>query len=280
MKPYQLGLYEKAMRDSLTWKEKLQCAKDCGYDYVEMCIDANEEKIKRIYMCDRERNKLVNTMFEVGLSIRSMSVSALTKFALGDSKAEIRNRGVEIMEKSIILSADLGIRTVMIPGYDIYFGESTIETKKYFFENILKGTEIAAKEGVLLGFETMENEFMNTTGKGMKYVSMVGSPYLNIYPDSGNVTNAAVLHRHDVCEDLILGKGKVISLHLKESKPNIFREVPFGTGHVDFERIIKTAWEIGVRRYVTELWDVGLDSWREDICFANRSICSILDKQQ
>ena len=279
MKAYEIGLYEKAMRNSLDWREKLECAKECGYDYVEMTIDASEEKIARVYSSQEERLELVKTMFEAGLPIRSMSVSALTKFAIGDPDDAKRNRGVEILNKSIELAADLGIRVVMVPGYDIYFGESTLETKRLFLENIKKATEYAAACGVVLGFETMENEFMNTVGKAMKYVSLVDSPYLKIYPDCGNITNAAVLHSHDVCEDLSLGKNNVVALHLKESKPGIFREVPYFTGHVPFEGLIETAWKLGVRRYVTELWDVGLDSWKEDIKFANKSMRALLDKQ-
>ena len=108
---------------------------------------------------------------------------------------------------------------------------------------------------------------------------MVDSAYLKIYPDSGNIMNAAVADQHDVCEDLSLGKGKLIALHLKESKPGIFREVPYLTGHVPFEKIIHTAWGLGVRRFVTELWDVGQDSWKEDICFANQSMRKLLDQE-
>ena len=98
-------------------------------------------------------------------------------------------------------------------------------------------------------------------------------------PDAGNITNAAVENQHDVCEDLSLGKGKLIALHLKETKPGIFREVPFLTGHVQFEKIINTAWSLGVRRYVTELWDVGKENWKEDICFANQSMRTLLDRE-
>lgn len=279
MRAYEIGLYEKAVRDSLGWYKKLECAKKCGYDYYEISIDASEQKISRIYMSLQERLELVQIMYEVGLPIRSMSVSALTKYALGDSDDNIRGRGVEILEKSIELAADLGIRTVMVPGYDIYYGESTLETKRMFLENIKKAAEMAECTGVLLGFETMENEFMNTVAKAMKYVSMVGSSYLKVYPDAGNITNAAVLHKHDVCEDLFLGKGHLIALHLKETKPGIYREVPFFTGHVDFENVIRTAWDAGVRRYVTELWDVGQDTWMDDISFANQSMRKILDKQ-
>lgn len=280
MKKYEIGLYEKAMRNTLTWKEKLQCAKECGYDYLEISIDATEEKINRIYMDTEEKREIMEAIFDTGIPIGSMSVSALTKYALGDPDQAVRDRGMEIAEKSIQLSSALGVRTVMIPGYDIYYGESTIETKRYFLENIRKIAEIAEREGILVGFETMENNFMNTTGKAVQYVNMVDSAYLKIYPDAGNITNAAVANRHDVCEDLSLGKGKLIALHLKETKPDVYREVPFLTGHVEFERIINTAWKLGVRRYVTELWDVGQPQWKEDICFANRSMKRLLNATQ
>lgn len=280
MKKYEIGLYEKAIRNTLTWKEKLQCAKECGYDYLEISIDATEEKINRIYMDTEEKKEIMEAIFDTGIPIGSMSVSALTKYALGDPDQAVRSRGMEIAEKSIQLASALGVRTVMIPGYDIYYGESTIETKRYFLENIRKIAEIAEREGILVGFETMENNFMNTTGKAVQYVNMVDSAYLKIYPDAGNITNAAVANRHDVCEDLSLGKGKLIALHLKETKPDVYREVPFLTGHVEFERIINTAWELGVRRYVTELWDVGQPQWKEDICFANRSMKRLLNAAQ
>ena len=279
MKEYEIGLYEKAIRSSLSWREKLICARECGYDYLEMCIDATEERIGRIHMSSKERLELLELMYETKLPIRSMSVSALTKYALGDPDEAIRGRGMDILEGSIRLAADLGIRTVMIPGYDIYFGESTLQTKHLFLENIRLAAKMAEKEGVLLGFETMENDFMNTIEKAMKYVKLVDSSYLKVYPDAGNITNAGVKLQQDVCEDMLLGKGNLIALHLKETRPGVFREVPFLTGHVDFEAIIQTAWSMGVRRYVTELWDVGQDSWKEDILFANQSMRQLLDKQ-
>lgn len=279
MKRYEIGLYEKAMRNTLSWAEKLKCAKECGYDYLEICIDATDEKINRIFMDADEKKNIMDAVFTVGLPIGSMSVSALTKYALGDPNIQIRKRAMQIVEKAMELAVDLGVRTVMIPGYDIYFGESTIDTKRYFLENVKKIAEIAEREGILVGFETMENNFMNTTGKAVQYVNMVDSAYLKIYPDAGNITNAAVENQHDVCEDLALGKGKLIALHLKETKPGIYREVPFFTGHVQFEKIIDTAWDLGVRRYVTELWDVGKENWREDICFANQSMRTILDRR-
>ena len=265
MKPYRIGLYEKAMPGGLTWKEMLTAAKEAGFDWVEISIDATEERISRVYMSAEERKELINTMMEVGLPIHTMNLSALTKYALGDPDEKIRNRGMDIVTHAIDLAVDLGVRVFMIPGYDIYFGESTVETKALFLENIKKLTKVAEAAGLIVAFETMENEFMNTTGKGMKYINLVNSPYLKMYPDIGNMTNAAVLHKHDVLEDLELGRGQIAALHLKETKPGHFREIPYGTGHVDFASAIKKSYELGIRMFVTEFWYVGAEDWKKDL---------------
>ena len=39
MKQYAIGLYEKAMPPTLSWREKLAFAKEAGYDFVEISID-------------------------------------------------------------------------------------------------------------------------------------------------------------------------------------------------------------------------------------------------
>ena len=101
------------------------------------------------------------------------------------------------MEKAIRLAEDLGIRIIQLAGYDVYYEEGSEETRERFEENLKKAVEMAAKAGVMMGFETMETEFMNTVEKAMVYVNRVNSPYLNVYPDLGNVTNAAVTYGTD-----------------------------------------------------------------------------------
>ncbi len=279
MKAYALGLYEKAMPSALSWREKLETAKEAGYDYVELSIDDSEEKIGRLDMPKEERLELVRTMYEVGVPIRTMCVSALTKYSMGNDKPDYEKRGMEILEKSIQFADDIGVRVVMIPGYDVYYEPSTLETKQRYLKNLRIGAEMAEKAGVILGLETMENEFMNTVEKAMKYVVLCGSNYLKIYPDLGNLTNAAKLYQTDVLEDMELGRGNITSLHLKETLPGRYREVPYGTGHVDFEAAIEKAWEMGIRRYVTEFWYKGSENWKEDLRFAHSMMTGLLDKE-
>lgn len=279
MKAYALGLYEKAMPSDISWREKLEAAKEAGYDYVELSIDATEEKIGRLDMPKEERLALVELMYEVGMPIRTMCVSALTKYSMGNDKPDYEARAMEILEKSIRFAEDIGVRVVMIPGYDVYYEPSTVETKRRYLKNLKRGAEMAERAGVILGLETMENEFMNTVEKAMKYVTLCGSYYLKVYPDLGNMTNAAVQYQSDVLEDLELGRGNITSLHLKETLPGRYREVPYGTGHVNFEAAIEKAWEMGIRRYVTEFWYLGAENWREDLHSAHDMMAGILDRQ-
>ena len=276
---YTLGLYEKAMPAELSWKEKLEAAKEAGFDFVEISIDETDAKLARLEMTKEERLALLGVMKETQVPIRSMCLSGHRKYPLGSSDPAVRARSLEIMEKAIGLAEDLGVRIIQLAGYDVYYEESTEETRAYFLENLKKATEMAARAGVLLGFETMETEFMNTVEKSMKYVDMVSSVYLNVYPDIGNITNAAKTYGTDVLDDLRTGRGHLVAMHLKETKPGLFREIPFGEGHVDFESAIRTAWELGIRRYVTEFWYTGNPAWKEDLLDANRRMTEILKSQ-
>lgn len=279
MKMYEIGLYEKAMPGELSWREKLLTAKELGYDFVELSVDETDAKLARLDMTGEERLEILKIMNEVGVPFRSMCLSGHRKYPLGSANPATCARGMEIMEKAVQLAADLGIRIIQLAGYDVYYEDSTPETVARFGENLKKATMMAAKAGVMLGFETMETEFMNTVGKAMKYVELVNSPYLGVYPDSGNLKNAAVTYGTDVYEDIRSGAGHTVAMHLKETVPGKFREIHFGTGHVDFQKTIDTAWEIGVRRFVTEMWYVGQDNWKEDIREAHDMMSAILDQK-
>lgn len=279
MKAYSIGLYEKAMPKDMTWKEKLECAKECGYDFVEISIDETDEKLARLEWNAAEQLELIHLMKETGIPIRSMCLSGHRKYPLGSSDPKIRRRGMEIMEKAILLADALGIRIIQLAGYDVYYEQETTESERLFCENLKSAVVMAASKGIVMGFETMETEFMNTTRKAMKYVNLINNPYLGVYPDSGNLTNAALVNHESVLEDLETGRGHLFALHLKETVPGKFREIPFLTGHVDFDSVIKKAWELGVRRYVTEMWNVGKENWKEEIQFACKTMCNLLNSQ-
>lgn len=265
MKEYTLGLYEKSMPNYLTWDEKLNCAKECGFDTIEISIDETEEKLSRLYMSKGDRKAIVELMFKRGVEIRTMCLSGHRKYPLGSINEEIRSRGMDIMERAIGLADDLGIKIIQLAGYDVYYEERNEQTRKYFEENLRKAVEMAASKGVILAFETMETEFMNTVEKAMEFVKLVDSPYLQIYPDCGNVTNAVLEYGSSATEDFSKGKGHIAAVHLKETIPGKFREITFGNGHVNFEEIIRKSWELGVRKFTAEFWYTENEDWKDVI---------------
>ncbi|QBE95387.1 L-ribulose-5-phosphate 3-epimerase UlaE [Blautia producta] len=279
-KDYTLGLYEKAMPEYLSWKEKLEAAKKAGFDFVEISIDETEERLSRLDMSQAERMEMLNLMRIVGIPIRTMCLSGHRKYPLGSHDIKMQQKSMEIMEKAIRLADDLGIRIIQLAGYDVYYEDSDDISRNNFIRNLKKAAEMAAEAGIIIGFETMETEFMNTVQKAMEYVLAVSSAYLEVYPDIGNITNAVSGKKEAVRQDLCYGKGHLVAMHLKETKPGIFREVEFGKGHVDFQTAIETGWELGIRKFVTEFWYTGNQNWEGNLLRARQMMSDILDKQR
>jgi L-ribulose-5-phosphate 3-epimerase len=269
IKKRPLGIYEKALPNDFTWLEKMQAVKQAGFDYIEISIDESDERLARLDWSDEQIEEIRSYMKETGIIIPSMCLSGHRRFPFGSKNKEIRDKAFEIMEKGIILAQKLGVRVIQLATYDVYYEEGDFQTRDYFKMNLKEAAIMAAKQGVLLGFETMETPFMDTVEKAMAYVKDVDQAYLGVYPDIGNLKNASLLYNVDVNEDIMTGKGHIFATHLKETVPGKYREIPFGTGHTEFVRNIKTLKRLGVRMFVGEFWYVGNDDWKQVIIDAN-----------
>lgn len=278
MSKYVLGVYEKAMPNTLSFEEKLSYAKEIGYDYLEISIDETAEKLSRLDWDKKIRDELVSTMKKVGLPIRSLCLSGQRKYPMGSENEEIRKQSMEIIEKAIILADDLGVRIIQLAGYDVYYEKCNDTTRELFMKNLRKAVEIASKHGVILAFETMETSFMDTVKKAHEVVEKISSPFLQIYPDLGNIKNSSLIYNHDVIDDIKEGKNHIVAAHIKESIVGHYREIPFLTGHVNFKECLTQLWKQGVRRYVTELWYVGAEDFTLDLKFAVKTFRTMLDE--
>lgn len=262
-KAYRLGLYEKSMPKEFSWEEKLKLTKECGFDYLEMSIDETDEKLARLEYTAEEKKEIKDAINRSGVTIDSICLSGHRKYPLGSHEEATRERALEIMEKAICLASELGVRVIQLAGYDVYYEEGDEETRAWFLNNLKKCSDMAARKGVVLGFETMETPFMDTVEKAMQYVHEINSPYLGVYPDIGNLKNASLIYGKGVNEDIETGSGHIFAAHLKETVPGKYREIPYGTGHTDFVETIERLKSLGVRMYVGEFWYTGDSAWRE-----------------
>lgn len=277
-KKYLLGLYEKAMPSSCTWEEKLTNCKKFGFDWLEISIDETDEKLARLDWSDQEIEELRQLCYKTDVPIKTMCLSGHRKYPLGTLDSATEMKSLSIMFKAIRLASRLGIRIIQLAGYDVYYSESSEETREKFIQNLMVATQMAAKEGITLGFETMETPFMDTIKKAMHYVNIVNSPYLQVYPDVGNLTNASLLYNEDLKADIYSGKGHIVAAHLKETIPGHYREIEFGTGHTDFNNVISYCKAMGVFMFVGEFWYCNQENWEKDCIFASHFLRTRLDQ--
>ena len=235
-----------------------------------MSVDETAERMSRLDWSNEQISELRQIQVETGVPIETICFSAQRKYPLGSKKWE--NEAKELLQKGVLFAKKMGIRIIQTQGYDCYYEETSDETtKERFYRNLEEGTMFAASHGVTLAMETMENDFMNTIEKAMYSVKRVDSPYLQVYPDVGNISNAT----KDVVGDIKTGKGYIAAAHLKETAPGKFREIPYGTGQVDFPPAIAQLYRQGVRRYVAEFWYCGEENWKEIVAYNRR----FLDEQ-
>lgn len=261
---YALGMYEKALPGGLAWEERLALARESGFDFVEISIDETDERLARLDWDGAQRLRLVEASRRAGVPIGSMCLSAHRRYPFGAGSAQDRARALEIMDAALGLASDLGVRIIQLAGYDVYYEEGTPDSRRRFEEGLARAVDMAARRGVVLGLETMETPFMDTVGKAMAHVERISSPYLGVYPDIGNLTNASLAYGVPVADDIALGRGHIFAAHCKETVTGRYREVPYGSGTTDYAGALGELAAQGVRRFVAEFWYTGAPEWRRD----------------
>ena len=136
MRKHKLGIYEKALPKNISWQDRLSIAKACGFDFVEISIDETDERLARLDWSEKERIQLVKAIIKTGVTIPSMCLSGHRRFPFGSRDEATRARAYEIMEKAIKLAVDLGIRTIQLAGYDVYYEEQDEGTLQRFQEGL------------------------------------------------------------------------------------------------------------------------------------------------
>ena len=230
----QIGIYEKAINNKFNWYEKIQIAKKAGFDFIEFSVDESQERLERLDWSDKKINKLRKILIEESFYFNSMALSGLRKYPYGSSDTSVREKAILVTKKAILLAKKLGIRMIQLAGYDVYYEKANQNSKKYFLDSVKKVIKIANEHSVMLSFEIMDTKFMGTISNYYKVLENINSPWLKIYPDIGNLWQWS---SPNIEKELLLGQNDIIGLHFKDTKPNVFRDVPFGEGTVDFKEV-------------------------------------------
>ncbi len=249
-----LGLYEKALPVDLSWDERLCIARAAGYDFVEISIDETDERLMRVQWTEAEREALLSAINRQNMPILTMCLSGNRRFPIGSEDEKIRARGIRLIRDAVDFSLSVGIRIVQLAGYDEFYNETNANTQALFVDALREVVEYAAGKGVSLALETVETELMDSIEKAMRFVSLVNSPYLQVYPDVGNITATG----NDVRKDFLSGAGHIMAIHLKDTRPGQVRDVPYGAGTVDFVSFFQLLRGMDYKGLlVMEMWAAG-----------------------
>ena len=257
MRTHPIGIYEKAMPKALDFAKRFDMVLKGGFDFMEISIDESDERLSRLLWTKQQRLDFVKLKSDTGVKVPSMCLSGHRKYPFGSHDAKIRQRAFEIMKQAVDFAVDTGVRTIQLAGYDVYYEEQDATTKELFIEGMLKATEYAAANQVMLATEIMDTPFINSITKWKEYDEIVNSPWFCVYPDVGNLTG----WNNDVLHELEIGINKIAAIHLKESLPvsatskGQFRDLYFGQGTVDFLSIFKKLKDLNYRgAFLLEMW--------------------------
>jgi len=246
-----IGLYEKALPAYFSWYERLSYTKCAGFDFLEISIDETDERLSRVFSTGQETEEINDAIKKSGIPILTMCLSGNRRFPIGSKDKEIRKKGIELIKGAILLAVEVGIRIIQLAGYDEYYNESDQLTQDLFYESLKECVDFTSRYSVMLAIETMDTDLMGSISNIMKYIRRINSPWLNIYPDIGNLSSRNV----NIKEDFFEGREHIVAIHLKDTRKNEFRRVGFGEGVVDFQSFFKLLTEINYKGpFVVEMW--------------------------
>ncbi|MFR0602766.1 L-ribulose-5-phosphate 3-epimerase [Limosilactobacillus mucosae] len=253
-----LGIYEKALPQDLSWEEKFNLTHELGFNFLEFSIDESDERLARLDWTAQQREDFRNAMWQTHSRINTLMLSGHRRYPLGSKDPAVRKQSLEMMQKAIDLAVDLGIHNIQMAGYDVFYENKTMLSRELYIENLAQCVHMAAEKMVMLSIETMDDPFINSLTKIEHCKTQVRSPWLQAYPDLGNLS---AWPENDVPSQLENCIDNIAAVHLKDTRavtPTFkgqFKNVPFGEGCVDFEGLLRTLVRLQYNgSYTIEMW--------------------------
>lgn len=267
----RLGIYEKALPEDLGWQQRLTMAAEAGFQFVEMSVDESAHRLARLDWSAAERRMLRDAVATTGIQVPTMCLSAHRKYALGSASDEIRGQALEILHKAIHLAVDVGIRVIQLAGYYVYYETHDEGCAQRYQDSLAAGLEWASNAGVMLALENVDGNDIDSISNAMRLVDVFRSPWFQVYPDIGNLAE----HGLDICTELERGRGHMVGIHLKDTRPGEPRRVPFGAGVVPFVDAFQKLAEMRFPGpFVLEMWNDDSPQSRQIVSDAREWILS------
>jgi sugar phosphate isomerase/epimerase len=195
-----------------------------GFKWVELtAVKDYTEHVAPERMTRGDKRKFLDKLNAYGLA--PMSVSGHSNLA--------SREGIELFKKRIDFAKDIGVGVVNTGPGEVETGDG----RRSFFVFIEDIAEYAARAEVVVALET-HGDMMGSGESGAQIVRRIGSPWVRLNYDTGNVIfYGGVKPELDIAAAI----PYLAHVHLKDKKGGVkvWDFPPIGMGEVDFPRIFK-----------------------------------------
>ncbi len=236
-----------AFTPQTTLENCLDIAKEAGFEGVELVVEEGrvnpketEERLKEIR---REAEKR-------SLEISSLATGLFWKFNLVSDNPKLREEAENLIRDMLRMSSLLGADTILVvPGAVHILWETQSEIIPYevaykrAYQSIEKLVSEAERYKVNIGIENVWNKLFLSPMEMKEFIDDIGSPYLGVYFDVGNVLTIGFPEQWI----RILGK-RIKKVHLKDFRTavgNLEGFVGLLEGDVNWPEVMKALKEIG-----------------------------------
>ncbi|WP_315584052.1 L-ribulose-5-phosphate 3-epimerase [Actinomyces viscosus] len=258
-----LGIYEKALRSGLlavsgsrvdaeAWRVFLDQVPRAGFSFLDLSIDESPEREARLDWDAGQCRTVRRAAEAAGTFIGGICLSLHRRIGPGSADPDVRRRAREVMARGLQVCHDLGVPVIQLAGYYCYYEDPNPDAERWYAQLLADAVPTAARLGVVMGIENVDGDDVTSLTKAMEFVDAVDSPYLQLYPDLGNIAEQGL----DPGVELAAGEGHMVAMHAKDVRPGEPRRVEMGTGVVDWDRsfalLAAQGWS---GRLMIEMWN-------------------------
>lgn len=252
-----LGIYEKALVGNALatgddWRTFLEQVPSAGFVYLDISIDETPERESRLGWDAAACRTVREAASDVGTDIGGVCLSIHRRIGPGSADPEVRAHAREVMARGLQVCHGLGAPVIQLAGYYAYYEQPNPDAERWYGELLADAVPLAARLGVVMGIENVDGDDVTSIRKAMEFVDAVDSPYLQVYPDLGNIAEQGM----DPDVELAAGRGHMVAMHAKDVRRGEPRRVDMGTGIVDwdhsFELLHDQHW---TGRLMIEMWN-------------------------
>ena len=252
-----LGIYEKALVGNRLatdddWRRFLNQVPEAGFSFVDLSVDESDERMARLGW-EQNRRRMVRHCAEAAETvIGGVCLSVHRRIGPGSADPAVRQRARDVMAEGLRLCHDLGAPVLQVAGYYCYYEQMNDHAEQWYTDLLLDALPMAARLGVVMGIENVDGTDVTSIRKAMEFVKLADSPYLQVYPDLGNIAEQQL----DAVTELKAGRGHMVAIHVKDVRPGEPRRVPMGEGTVDWDESFAILAEQNWRgRMMIEMWN-------------------------